>query len=167
MAVKGVSSSVLPQPRPDEMLQRADSGPSRNNSGKCQASVSEMRSAEVSGAFCCVLRFPLRATRPSPHALRQDEDKEPRHHREAAALCTSILHPARRLLCMKTNCPHRKKKETASYRHTDSLRNSPVTHAGLTGTTRAQTTAQHPPAADSDANRERKKNGKFQLHTSA
>lgn len=52
VAVKGVSSSVLPQPRRDEMLQRADSGPSRNNSRKCQVSVSEMRSAEVSGAFC-------------------------------------------------------------------------------------------------------------------
>lgn len=51
-AVKGVSSSVLLQPRWDEMLHWADSGPSRNNSRKCQASVSEMRSAEVSGAFC-------------------------------------------------------------------------------------------------------------------
>lgn len=42
---------ILPQPHRDEMLQQPDSRPSRNNSRKCQTSVSEMRPGEVSSTF--------------------------------------------------------------------------------------------------------------------
>lgn len=54
---------LSPQPHHDEMLQQPGSRPSKNNSKKCQTSVSEMRPGEVR----CILYVPPPS--PSQHPL--------------------------------------------------------------------------------------------------
>lgn len=107
---------ILPQPHRDEMLQQPDSRPSQNNNGKCQTSVSEMRPGEVNGTFCGPPPPPPCTTLPTPHAVRQDEDKRPTktvtlwHQKEHIALYTcscwiaAYCFSLHILSCMVMNC---------------------------------------------------------------
>lgn len=85
---------ISPQPHHDEMLQQPGSRPSKNNSKKCQTSVSEMRPGEVR----CILYVPPPSPSPPQHPLNATKRQigsgqlrntaTPWHHKEQTAMYT-------------------------------------------------------------------------------
>lgn len=97
-------------PQRDEMLQQANSGPSQNNSRKCQTSVRELRPREVSSTFCGPPPPPI-----SYRHMNSDRMKARTLRNNNALLCMHVdgcvLLPEPYLLCMVTNRPPEKHTE--------------------------------------------------------